>query len=159
MQTKVPNICIAFCTEPDLDALIRAEAVESPKTRYVIVRGQRCVDEAALFAEWAAALQFPYSFGNDWDALDECLADLDWLTKPGFESLIVAVANVDRILEDYPERWPTLLNILSAAPADLNAGSSAPRRFLLHCSPERRDAVMLALCIGGLDPIENLTCA
>ncbi|MBV8245698.1 MAG: barstar family protein [Candidatus Eremiobacteraeota bacterium] len=159
-QTKIANICIAFCTERELDQLVRAEAQESPRTRYIIVRGQRCADEASLFAEWAAALQFPYYFGNTWDELDNCLGKLEWLAKPGYEALTVAIANVDRILEDFPERWPTLLSILSTAPVDLRSGNDTPIRFLLHCSPERRDATMLALSIGGLDPIENLsTCA
>jgi RNAse (barnase) inhibitor barstar len=32
-----------------------------------------------LFDETAAALQFPTYFGEDWDGLNDCLNDLDWL--------------------------------------------------------------------------------
>jgi len=37
-----------------------------------------------LFAVVAAAMQFPDYFGNNWDALDECLGDMDWLPADGY---------------------------------------------------------------------------
>jgi hypothetical protein len=48
--------------------------------KYVaVLRGERMQDFKSLFQEIAAALQFPYYFGNNWNALDECIKDLDWL--------------------------------------------------------------------------------
>jgi len=44
-----------------------------------IVRGAKSRTLNDLFDEISAALQFPYYFGDNWAALDECLADLDWL--------------------------------------------------------------------------------
>jgi hypothetical protein len=43
------------------------------------VRGRKMRTVDALFDEMAAALQFPYYFGENWPAFDECLADMDWL--------------------------------------------------------------------------------
>lgn len=37
-----------------------------------------------LFAVVATAMQFPDYFGNNWDALDECLGDMDWLPADGY---------------------------------------------------------------------------
>jgi RNAse (barnase) inhibitor barstar len=37
-----------------------------------------------LFAVIASAMQFPDYFGNNWDALDECLSDMDWLPADGY---------------------------------------------------------------------------
>lgn len=36
-------------------------------------------DKAALLRRFATALDFPPWFGHNWDALDDCLTDLDWL--------------------------------------------------------------------------------
>ena len=43
----------------------------------------RGADKAQLLAKLAAALQFPDWFGHNWDALEECLTDLDWIAAPG----------------------------------------------------------------------------
>lgn len=37
-----------------------------------------------LFAVIASAMQFPDYFGHNWDALDECLCDMDWLPAEGY---------------------------------------------------------------------------
>lgn len=44
-----------------------------------VIRGHKCTSYEALHNEIAAALQFPDYYGENWDALDECLGDLDWL--------------------------------------------------------------------------------
>lgn len=41
-----------------------------------------------LFAVVSAALHFPDYFGNNWDALDECLGDMDWLPSDGYLLLL-----------------------------------------------------------------------
>lgn len=43
------------------------------------VRGSSMRDQDGLFAELSAAWQFPPYFGWNWNALDECINDLDWL--------------------------------------------------------------------------------
>lgn len=46
-----------------------------------IVRGDKMRTVDSLFNEISAAFQFPLYFGENWEALNECLADLDWLPK------------------------------------------------------------------------------
>ncbi len=36
-------------------------------------------DDKDLFAVISNAMHFPDYFGHNWDALDECLGDMDWL--------------------------------------------------------------------------------
>ena len=57
--------------------------------------------EDALFNEVAAALQFPYYFGENWDALDECIADLEWLPPGG--GYVLYVMSADEVLLDERE--------------------------------------------------------
>jgi RNAse (barnase) inhibitor barstar len=37
-----------------------------------------------LFSVVASAMQFPDYFGSNWDALDECLIDMNWLPADGY---------------------------------------------------------------------------
>lgn len=53
-----------------------------------VLRGEKMRSVASLFDEFAAALQFPYYFGENWDAFDECLTDLSWLPADAYLLLI-----------------------------------------------------------------------
>lgn len=43
------------------------------------LRGKRCADEQAFFYEVSASFQFPWYFGENWAAFDECICDLEWI--------------------------------------------------------------------------------
>ena len=43
------------------------------------LRGSRCKTEDAFFHEISAVFQFPFYYGENWPATDECLCDLEWL--------------------------------------------------------------------------------
>ena len=57
----------------------------------------RTVD--GVFNEFAAALQFPWYFGRNWDAFDECLSDLGWIE---FASFVLVVFDADQVLVEDP---------------------------------------------------------
>ena len=85
-----------------------------------LLRGSRMGTKAGLMAEFAAALQFPPSFGANWDALDEALADLSWMGGQGACLLITEADQVlskatdeDRaifksLLEDVAQAWASI---------------------------------------------------
>ena len=52
------------------------------------IQGTHCRTSSGLFQEFAQALDFPDYFGHNWDALEECLADLEWLPAKGYVLLI-----------------------------------------------------------------------
>jgi RNAse (barnase) inhibitor barstar len=54
------------------------EAEKGSYTSYL--RGKRCKTEDLFFNEVSASFQFPYYFGENWAAMDECLCDLEWLS-------------------------------------------------------------------------------
>jgi RNAse (barnase) inhibitor barstar len=64
-----------------------------------VVRGRKMRSTAALFDEFAAALQFPAYFGENWDALDECLADLSWLPADRY---LIAITAAHEVLDRAP---------------------------------------------------------
>jgi hypothetical protein len=64
-----------------------------------------------LIERIAKALAFPAWFGANWDALEDCLSDLSWMTAGGYVLLIEGAAAVPLV-----ERG-TLVDILASAAA------------------------------------------
>lgn len=67
-----------------------------------VVRGGKMKTLDGLFGEFAAAFQFPSYFGENPDAFDECIADLESL--PADLGYVVVVTEPDLVLVDEP-RW------------------------------------------------------
>lgn len=65
--------------ETDLDALDAAAHAEGHLVRRISLAG--CRDKHDLLQRIASTLAFPASFGANWDALSDCLGDLEWLPR------------------------------------------------------------------------------
>jgi hypothetical protein len=63
-----------------------------------VVRGRKMRTLHGLFDEFAAALQFPLYFGENEDAFDECIAELE--TLPAGEGYVVTITEPDEVLTD-----------------------------------------------------------
>lgn len=69
-----------------------------------------CTDKDELLARFAAAFEFPAWFGSNWDALADCLDDLDWLPGAGHLLVLERVADLRAAA---PETLATVLEILA----------------------------------------------
>lgn len=63
-----------------------------------VVRGHKMRNLQGLFDEFAAALQFPLYFGENTDAFDECISDLEGL-GPG-SGFVVTIVEPAELLAD-----------------------------------------------------------
>ena len=92
-----------------------------------VIKGRHCKTPASLFAEFARALEFPDYFGHNWDALEECLTDLEWLPAKGYILLITDAAHV---LSNDEAEYETFLEILRDAGEAWGSGQAGmgPRR-------------------------------
>ena len=94
-----------------------------------VLRGDKCRTPAGLFTEFAKVLNFPDYFGQNWDALEECLADLEWLPAKGYVLLLTAA---EMILPDDEEDYATFLEVLSDAGEAWGSGMEAKRPKPFH---------------------------
>lgn len=147
---------LLLCDEKSVDELasgnLRTQGSEAGSGVSVcIIRGQRCQSPAALFQEFSTALQFPYYFGQNWDALDECLCDLEWLS---FNKLLLFIVNMDQLLFRETEVFPVFANILVDAARHWNDGRLESRkslRLVFHTVPSRKELVRLRFSDLGIE--------
>jgi RNAse (barnase) inhibitor barstar len=108
-----------------------------------VMRGAKSRTAADFFNECSAALQFPDYFGENWDALDECLRDLEWL--PG-DAYLLVFSQADLLLDREAVELSALLKVLEHAGeewAKAHDPQGVPRPFhaIFQCAPERAATV------------------
>ena len=97
-RTEAPWLSLLVATPSEAyDAALAAQGRPDGPSAARVLRGSKMTTAADLFDEAAAALQFPPYFGENWDALDECLADLDWLPAG---TLAVTILDGVRVLDE-----------------------------------------------------------
>lgn len=111
---KPPWINI-FVAEAPRDVETLAKSVEQQCGRKTVVRilaGERMRDFAGLFAEFATQMQFPEYFGNNYNALRDCLTDLAWLPGDGY--VLIIHDGVAMLAGEKQEDFAALLDLLES---------------------------------------------
>lgn len=78
---------------------------------YFHVDGKNIMRKEQFLNAIATALHFPKSFGHNWDALEECLVDLD-MEADGF---VIHYDHIDGLLGTHPDQFETLVEIFRDA--------------------------------------------
>jgi hypothetical protein len=120
---------------------------EAPRVSGLVVRiihGSSCTSAQELFLEWARALEFPPYFGQNWDAFEECINDLEWLDGKTF---ILVIDDADAILRNSRADLPTFAAILTKA-----FSGDHSRRLLVffHCLESRERQTLSLLQKAGI---------
>lgn len=77
------------------EMLIRFRKEEARRNIGVLLRGGKMQNIPDLLKEIAASLQFPSYFGENWNALQECINDLSWL--PG-DNYFIGINDIHELL-------------------------------------------------------------
>jgi Barstar (barnase inhibitor) len=109
-----PWLRLLVTTESDacdlLEGLVRAQG---PRLAVRRVRGNKARTTQGWFDECAAAFQFPSYFGENWNAFDECITDLEWLPADAY---VLLITNSGRLLEaETPQTLALLFTALENA--------------------------------------------
>ena len=122
-----------FCS-----AVYTLQHEKSPTTIVRLLRGKNMTSTTALFNEFAAALQFPCYFGNNWNAFDECIADLEWLAG---EAYIIAIVDAPSVLRDQSAELDVFARIVRSVTKEWRDRDGFVFQVVLHCTAEEIDAV------------------
>jgi len=98
------------------------------------IDGKNIGRKEQLLNHAANAMRFPKTFGDNWDALEECLTDLEWVDGDGY---LIYYDHIDGLLNAHPDQFETLVEILRDAVASwkedgeamvaLLSGAKAPK--------------------------------
>jgi RNAse (barnase) inhibitor barstar len=102
-----------FFTLLEADAAALAAALAAfgahPEATVRVVEGPGLATAPALIGALARALEFPDYFGRNWDAVDECLSDLEWLPS---RHVVLVFPEAGKVLAQSPGELETLSEIL-----------------------------------------------
>ena len=87
--------------------------LDYPSSVIRTVRGIKSKTVETFFDEVSAALQFPYYFGHNWAAFEECIVDLDWVEGDSY--LIMVSDGASLLMDADPDEFRILLRLLNDA--------------------------------------------
>jgi|KBSSwiStaDraftv2_1062776.scaffolds.fasta_scaffold50250_4 RNAse (barnase) inhibitor barstar len=130
---------------------------ESQRVVVRFLRGNKMKRVSSLFDEFAAALQFPFYCGENWNALDECMVDLSWLPADVY---ILLITNAQAFLaEEDEEQFSALTGILQNAAEEWSRRVEVPEwrrrppvpfHIIFQCLESDLGVVMLRLKTTGI---------
>jgi RNAse (barnase) inhibitor barstar len=86
---------------------IQAAATRA-KFAFFHIEGKNIARKEQLLNHVATALRFPGYFGENWDALEECLTDMEWVDAPGY---MIYFDHIDGLLTAHPDQFETFVEI------------------------------------------------
>jgi RNAse (barnase) inhibitor barstar len=112
---KLPDLCVAadagvheWSGTPDA---IKA-AAKTAGLKFCTIDLHGVGGKSELMTALGKGLRLPPHFGNNWDALADCLEDSEWLGNHG---LVVVLRHAAGYNKAYPVDWKTLEDTLSEA--------------------------------------------
>ncbi|MBK7791505.1 MAG: barstar family protein [Betaproteobacteria bacterium] len=88
------------------------QAATAARLRFLAVDLARVDSKRTLLAAFADGLKLPEHFGDNWDALADCLEDGDWLGKSG---VAIRIAHSAAYRKAHPHDWEIAEEILAEA--------------------------------------------
>jgi len=153
LRSHEPWLHVLLAGESDVcDALWALERSSEKHAICRVIRGHKATTKSAFLDECAAAWQFPCYFGENWDAFEECLTDLQWLPA---EAYVFCVTRAVHLLEKEPsDQQQQLLLVLQGIAKEW--GQASPSRpaavfhVLLQCTAEEKPLLDQRLQAAGV---------
>ena len=97
-----------YFAPPGVDAKSVARAAKAADYEYFHIDGRNIARKEQLLNAMATALDLPPHFGHNWDALEECLIDME---ASGGDGFLILYEQVDALAAAHPAELQTLVEI------------------------------------------------
>ena len=98
------------------------------------IDGRNIARKEQLLNHAATALRFPEHFGHNWDALEECLTDLEWIDGDGY---VIYYDHIEGLLGAHPDQFETFVEIARDAVASWKEDGEAMVVLLSGAKPPK----------------------
>jgi RNAse (barnase) inhibitor barstar len=109
-------------------------AARRAKFAFFHIEGKNISRKEQLLNHVATALRFPNYFGGNWDALEECLTDMEWVDAEGY---FIYYDHIDPLVAAHPDQFETLIEILRDAVASWKEDGTAMVVLLSGAKPPK----------------------
>jgi RNAse (barnase) inhibitor barstar len=148
-DTKACSFNLFVGTERDIDNLALELILDGfPRVAVRVMRGSKMQTTKDLFNEVSAALQFPYYFGFNWDALDECVNDLDWMPESAY---VLIFTHLDQILAAEKDAEKLFLKVVHDSAQEWAQHQDKTFQVYFQCIPEKQAEVVDRLVAASID--------
>ena len=113
---------IIHCQKDALNQALLQLKAEFPGFFIARCDGANMQTKVSMFQEFADKFQFPSYFGHNWDAMEECLGDLEWIESPGYIAFIMDADLIFKKERKRLEKFRLLVTILDQCARDFNYG-------------------------------------
>ncbi len=96
--------------------------------QFLYIDGKDVTNKAKFIKAAAETMNFPDYFGDNWDAFDDCINDLSWLSANGY---ILLYTHPDNFAKNDPSEWSIALDVFQEA-VEYWAGTDIPMYVLLQ---------------------------
>jgi len=101
-----------YLTDEDAGQRIIAGDVFPADYVIAVLDGEAAGSRAGFFTEIARKLAFPDYFGRNWDAVYDCLTDLNWLPAEGY---VLVFDGFAALAKQAPDQWQIGRKVLAEA--------------------------------------------
>lgn len=96
-------------TEVNIDEL--SNWCQAQNFRFFHIDGQAVKTKIDFLCVIAQVMNFPTYFGNNWDAFEECMADLEWCKSQGY---VLLYTHPEHFAQHEPAQWTTAIAIFQS---------------------------------------------
>ena len=117
-----------YLVNHDLNIESLQQEAKTDEFAFFYLDGTKICGPCDFLQEAAEAMHFPDYFGNNWNAFDECISDLEWIPAQGY---IIFYSNFMKFAKKDPNQFKIALSIFQVA-VDYWQGEKIPMYVLLQ---------------------------
>ena len=97
-------------------------------TKVYILDGTKITDRATLLQQFDTVMEFPEYFGHNWDALKDCLTELD---GHEIDRYIISIDRLEQFTTNDPTQWTNFMDVCKSV-IEYWQDTETPMYILLH---------------------------